>query len=216
MERERAARSLAARLVEQPFLEHEPGAVKALLAGLEHQEDAAGPRRSLLDEQPCGAEQHRDVRVVPAGVHPAVMFRGELEPGLLGQRQGVHVGPQQDGRPGPAAFDGRHDGADGDAGDGIEPESADRVEDDGLRPRQLQADLRDPMQSTPQRDHLGEDLACGVKVGVGDACRLHRLSMANRSGPDGTSPGERQLRLVEGSSKAGMPSSCPFDPRPDG
>ena len=29
-------------------------------------------------------------------------------------------------------------------------------------------------------------------------------------------PGEGQLRLVEGSSKAGMPSSCPFDPRPDG
>ena len=71
-------------------------------------------------------------------------------------------------------------------GDGIEPESADRVEDDGLRPRQLQADLRDPMQSTPQRDHLGEDLACGVKVGVGDACRLHRPSMAIRPGPDGT------------------------------
>ena len=186
MEGEGAARSLATRLVEEALLEHVAGAVKALLAGLEHQEDPASPRGAVIEEQPSRAHQHRHVRVVAAGVHPPVVLGGEIQPGLLGQRQAIHVGTQQDGRTGPGALDGRHDRADGDAGDGFQAEPTDGVEDEGLGPRQLQPDLRDPMQATPQRDHLGEDLTCGVEVGVGDAGLLHRPSMANRSGPGGT------------------------------
>ena len=42
-----------------------------------------------------GAGEHRGVGVVPAGVHPPGDRRGEVEPGLLGHRQRVHVAAQQ-------------------------------------------------------------------------------------------------------------------------
>ena len=50
---------------------------------------------------------------------------------------------------------------------------------------------------------------------MGDAGLLHHPSMANRSGPGGTERSIVQLREVL-SSKAGMPSSWPFEPRPAG
>ena len=50
-------------------------------------------------EQLGGGGQHRRVGVVPAGVHPVVGGRAEVEPGVLVQRQRVHVAPQQHRRP---------------------------------------------------------------------------------------------------------------------
>jgi len=43
----------------------------------------------------CG-DEHRGVAVVPAGVHLASGGRGEIEASILLQRQGVHVGVQND------------------------------------------------------------------------------------------------------------------------
>ena len=55
--------------VEQAFLEHEAGAVVALLAGLEHEQHAAGELVAVRGEQLGGADEHRRVGVVAAGVH---------------------------------------------------------------------------------------------------------------------------------------------------
>jgi hypothetical protein len=57
--------------VQQALVEHVPRTVKTLLAGLEHQQHPPGQIRALLGQQPRGGGQHRDVGVVPAGVHRA-------------------------------------------------------------------------------------------------------------------------------------------------
>jgi hypothetical protein len=45
--------------------------VEALFAGLEHQQHPAGQLVALLGDHSRGRGQHRDVHVVPAGVHRA-------------------------------------------------------------------------------------------------------------------------------------------------
>ena len=47
-------------------------------------------------QREAGAEQHRGVRVVAAGVHHAVDGGRERQAGVLLQRQGVEVGAQRD------------------------------------------------------------------------------------------------------------------------
>jgi hypothetical protein len=63
-----------ARGVEHALLDHEPGAGIALLAWLEHEDDA--PRQLGLPgaEQLRGTGQHGDMQVVPAGVHHPVVL----------------------------------------------------------------------------------------------------------------------------------------------
>ena len=85
--------------VEQPLVEHVAGAVVALLAGLEHEQHAPGEVVAAAGEQLGGAGEHRRVGVVTAGVHRPVVAGGEVEPGVLVQRQGIHVAAQQDRRP---------------------------------------------------------------------------------------------------------------------
>ena len=60
------------RHVEQPLVEHEPGAVVALLAGLEHEQHPAGEVVAAAGEQLGRAGEHRRVGVVAARVHRAV------------------------------------------------------------------------------------------------------------------------------------------------
>ena len=64
-----------------------------------------GELAAAVGQQAGGAGQHGRVGVVAAGVHGAVDLGGEVEPGVLGHRQGVHVAPQQDRRAGPAAVE---------------------------------------------------------------------------------------------------------------
>ncbi len=56
-----------------------------------------------------GAQQHRGVRVVAAGVHLTVDFRGERQPGALAHRQRVQVGPQRSHTARQGAVDARDD-----------------------------------------------------------------------------------------------------------
>src|SRR5207244_11071132 len=53
-------------------------------------------RSSDLMQQMNRLDEHRGVRVVAAGVHPAGDLAGEIEPGLLRHRQRVHVAAQED------------------------------------------------------------------------------------------------------------------------
>ena len=69
-----------------------------LLGGLEDQPHAdrqLGHRR----QRQRGAEQHRGMRVVAAGVRDVGHHRGVRHSGPLGHRQRIHVGPQRDARP---------------------------------------------------------------------------------------------------------------------
>ena len=164
VERECGARPLASRSVEEALLEHEPRTVEALLARLEHQQDPAGPHSAPVDEEPRRAKQHRDMGVVSARVHPTVVLGREFETGLLGQRQRVHVGAQEDRGAWTCAFDHGHDRPERDARDRVESEGPDGLHDDALRLGQREPHLRYPMQQTPLRDHLGEDLARGAEA----------------------------------------------------
>src|SRR5208282_756782 len=87
--------SVARRLVEQPFFDHHPAAAAALFGQLKDQvhgafEVAGG------GEVFGGAEQHRRVPIVAAGVHPAVVLRAMGEIVQLLDRQRVHIGAQTD------------------------------------------------------------------------------------------------------------------------
>ena len=84
--------------VEQALLEHEAGAVVALLARLEHERDPTPQPAAPRGEQPGTAGQHGDVAVVAAGVHGVVDPAGEVEVGVLVHGEGVHVAPEQHGR----------------------------------------------------------------------------------------------------------------------
>ena len=96
----------------EPVLDHRLGAADALLGGLDDEHDGARPavlhRRQLLR----GADHRGDVNVVAAGVHDRRLdpvdpdladLRGIRQAALLLDRQAVHVGADQDGRPGPVA-----------------------------------------------------------------------------------------------------------------
>jgi hypothetical protein len=68
----------------------------------EDQRDGAPPPRvpGVQREDQRGADQHRDVRIVAAGVHHALHLGREVEAGLLMDRERIHVRAQQDGRAG--------------------------------------------------------------------------------------------------------------------
>ena len=81
--------------VHQAVLDHRGGAGAALFRRLEDHDRVAGeiPR---LGEIARGAEQHRGMAVMAAGVHLARRLRGVRQIGLLLDRQRVHVGAQPD------------------------------------------------------------------------------------------------------------------------
>ena len=81
--------------VEDALVDHQAGAVPALLARLEHEDHVAGELLAVRAQHPGGADEHRGVQVVAAGVHDAVDAAAELQAGLLLHRQRVHVAAQQ-------------------------------------------------------------------------------------------------------------------------
>ena len=81
--------------VEHALLDHQPGAALVLLGRLKDEMHRAG-EIARLGEVLRGAEQHRGVAVMAAGMHPAVVLRGVREAVLLLDRQRIHVGAQRD------------------------------------------------------------------------------------------------------------------------
>jgi hypothetical protein len=126
--------------------------VVALLTRLEHEQDPSGQVLAPGDEEPGGTGQHRHVGVVAAGVHGAIDLAGEVEPGLLGHGQRVHVGPQQDRgaglAPGQQGGDARGRLVQRD----VQPEVIELLEDPLAGDRQVVADLRMPVQVAPEPD----------------------------------------------------------------
>ena len=73
---------------------HARAAGDLLLARLEEEADAAAQLVANRVEDLRRAEERGRVRVVPAGVHRAVVLRDEVERVLLADRQRVHVGAE--------------------------------------------------------------------------------------------------------------------------
>ena len=98
--------------LQHALFDHETGSVVSFLAGLEHEQDPPRQLTAPRCEHPGGRGQHRDVSVVPAGVHGALDLRCERQIGRLGERQRVHVAAEQHGRPGRLTLEHCDDGAD--------------------------------------------------------------------------------------------------------
>jgi hypothetical protein len=166
VQRERPAHRRLRNGVEQSLLEHVPGAVVALLPRLQHEHDLAGELVAALGQQAGGAQQHRRVQVVAAGVHRPGHLRGERQTGVLLHRQGVHVGAQQVARAGPGAAQDA-DGGGGRRPDGhLDRQPGQLLQHGGLGARQLQPDLRVAVQPAAQVDG-----PVGVRVRRGEQRR---------------------------------------------
>lgn len=82
--------------IEYARADHELGALAVFLAGLENDANLAVDVIGHVAQNLQRAEHHGDMAVVAAGMHAALVDAGELLAGLLGDRQGVDVGAQQD------------------------------------------------------------------------------------------------------------------------
>ena len=80
---------------EQAIVEHRLGAGAAFLCRLEDEHDAA-VEIARLAQVSRGAEQHRRVPVVAAGVHLTLDFRGMRQASRLDDRQRIHIGANTD------------------------------------------------------------------------------------------------------------------------
>lgn len=138
-----------------------------------------------------GSDEAGDVEVVTARVHDTGHGRGPRVRDLLGDRQAVHVPTQQDDRalcqiwPTLAAQD-RHDrgqvGAEGD----LEVQTRQRLEDAGLGPRVVEAELGSLVQFAAQGAQVrGKSFGDRPRVAHGRArptkARRERTSRSSRS-----------------------------------
>ena len=89
------AKASVGQRVDQAVVQHETRAVPALLAGLEHEQHFARQGIGAGAKQFGSACQHRDMRIMAAGMHDAGRGRGEGQAGFLGHRQRVHIAAQQ-------------------------------------------------------------------------------------------------------------------------
>ncbi len=93
------------RVVQQTVFNHEPRAVEALLAGLEHEHHASGEPIALRAQEFRGRREHRGVCVVTAGVHCAIHRRAKVDVGVFRHRQCIHVAAQQNRSTGARALE---------------------------------------------------------------------------------------------------------------
>jgi hypothetical protein len=172
---ERPRHGLAAvAAVEQAFVQGDLRAALALLARLEQEPHPPGQRAAAVGQHAGGADQHRGVGVVAAGVHRPVDLGPVVQVGVVGHGQRVHVGPQQDRRAGPGAVEVGHDrrlaGAQRDA----QRQAVERLEHPGLGQRQVEAQLRPAVQVAAEGDDVVEQ-----RAGLGQ-------HVARREGDGGT------------------------------
>ena len=154
---------LGREILEETLVEHDLRPEVALLSRLEHEPDRPRERRRVFpktfEQQARRPEQHRDVGVVATRVHPAVDLGRKIEAGLLGQRQGVHVGAHDDRAAGPALPDRRRDARQALAELRLEAELAELGGDELLRLGQVESELGPSVDRTSDRQEIGQDRA---------------------------------------------------------
>ena len=172
------ARSVGERRhLQQPLIEHVLGAMVALLARLEHEQHTAGDLVPACRQDSGCRRQHRGVRVVTAGVHAAVALRREVEPGVLVERQRIHVAAQQHRRtgfaPGQQRSNARRRLVQGD----VERQSVEGFEDEITGDREIIAQFGTLVERSPERHGLRLEVQClftqGVKGHARMVCRVH-------------------------------------------
>ena len=95
-----AERGVDLRVLQHAGVDHRLGASRRrLLRRLKQHLHRPGKLVAAVHQQPRHAKQHRGVRVVAAGVHDARRLRPVLDVVLFENRQGIHVGAQEDGLP---------------------------------------------------------------------------------------------------------------------
>ena len=145
--------------VEHALVDHQAGAVPALLTGLEHEDHITAQRLPVLHQQPRGPHQHGHVQIVAAGVHRPVDLAGEGDPARLCHRQRVHVSPQQYGGPcGIRSSQDRGHRTQRLSGGDLQTEAVEFAQQRLLGPRKFQTDLRMSVQPLPQGRELWRKL----------------------------------------------------------
>lgn len=137
--------------VQQTLLEHPGGAVVALLPRLEHEQHRAGELGPVCGEPLGGADQHRGVQVVAARVHRTRNRRGVVQTGLLGERQRVHICPEQHRRACRRTVENRDHRRQGAASYDPKLQALQRGDHLALRPRQVEPHLRMPVETATKR-----------------------------------------------------------------
>jgi len=90
--------SLGPGIVEHAFLYHNAGAAGvAFLAGLEHQFYGAFPLVFQLIQYFGGAQEHRGMHIMAAGMHDAIVLRLIINLVFFFNGEGVHIGPEGNG-----------------------------------------------------------------------------------------------------------------------
>jgi len=91
-------------VLQRPLLDHHFGPIAPLLGGLEEQRGCAGHLFSSSSQQFRQPHSQSHVAVVAAGVHPSRHPGSVLGPGLLGDRQPIHIEAKHHHRAGPASL----------------------------------------------------------------------------------------------------------------
>ena len=135
-----------------------------LLGVLEDEADLAGQLVAPLVQRVQRREQHRRVAVVAARMHDAGVLGGELEAGLLLDRQRVDVGAQRERLPRPPGAE-RGDEARLRRPVELEPfHAAEQLEEERRGLVLLEAQLRVLMEVPPPRDRLRFQLRCDERA----------------------------------------------------
>jgi hypothetical protein len=159
---------------------------------------------ATLREDRRGTEGDRDVNIVTASVRDADLLpvildpdRGrEREVGLLGDREGVHVGADRDHRTGATAAEDTHHAGVRDAGAYLEPQGAESVGDDARGACLAIAKLRIPMDVLADRHDLRrESLDRGRDTGILLSAEAERRSGAETGVQEGSETGTTHERL---------------------
>ena len=149
----------------EPVLHHGPLAGAAFLRRLEDHH-----RRAVeiagLGEVLRGAEQHRRVPVMAAGMHAARDAAGIVLAGPLDDGQRVHVGPQPDGLARPAPPDDADDAGTADARRHlIDAEAPEQLGDFAGGAVHVVLQLGVPVEVAPPGNDLGMELRDAVEDG---------------------------------------------------
>jgi hypothetical protein len=147
---------------EQTIVQHRGGAAAAFFRGLTDQHQRAVPPIAVRRHPGGGARPRRHVQVVSARVHHgnglsrrvAARCRArERDARLLGDRQGIELGPQHRGWPG-AVSQQRDDAGLADAGGHVEAERLEAIGEQCGRSRFLKTQLRMLVKIPVQRLEL--------------------------------------------------------------
>jgi hypothetical protein len=143
--------------LEQPLLHHDAPACLALLGRLENEIGGAG-KVAGFGQVSGGAQQHRGVPVMAAGMHLAGRLRGIGPVGLLVDVKRIHVGAQADGAAAiPLALEHADDPGAGQPAHHLQPEALQLVGHELRRPVFLVGGLRVRVEIAPPCGHFAPE-----------------------------------------------------------